>query len=342
MKTFLINILCCLFPMTLSGCGNTPSDKENRKETPKTVVEQNGKLSVKDGFLVNEKGRKITLRGVSFGWHNWWPRFYNSGAVSTFADDWQCSVVRAAMGVDPQQGYINQPQSSKQCVTRVVDAAIEKGIYVIIDWHSHTIRTQEAIAFFREMAHKYKDYPNVIYEIFNEPEKDSWEDVKNYSEKVIEAIRQIDTSNIILVGSPHWDQDVHLVADNPIQGYRNIIYTLHFYAATHHQDLRNRGNYALSKGIPLFVSECAGMEATGDGPIHHEEWKKWLDWMNKNHISWVAWAVADKNETCSMMLPSASSEGQWSDNDLKEWGKIVRNELKKNRKESTTQSIGIR
>lgn len=64
---------------------------------------------------------------------------------------------------------------------------------------------------------------------------------------------------------PHWDQDVHIAADNPITGYSNLMYALHFYAATHKEDLRKRADYALSKGLPLFVLECAGMEASGDG-----------------------------------------------------------------------------
>ncbi len=329
MKARIFSIGFCLFLFVFQCCGKNQykSEDENTRHEKKTVVEKNGKLSVDGTFLVNERGEKVVLKGVSFGWHNWWPRFYNEKTVQTLASDWQCTVVRAAMGVDPDRGYISDPQFSTDCVTRVVEAAIENGIYVIIDWHSHTIRTAEAVRFFREMALKYKDYPNIIYEIFNEPERDSWTDVKAYSEEVIQAIREIDKSNIILVGSPHWDQDVHIVADDPIIGYDNIMYTLHFYAATHHQFLRDRGNYAVSKGIPLFVSECAGMEATGNGPINYEEWQKWLNWMSENNISWVAWSVSDKDETCSMLLPTASSEGNWSDADLKEWGRIVRDEL---------------
>ena len=234
------------------------------------------------------------------------------------------------MGVDPDGGYIQDPEFALDCMTKVIDAAIENGIYVIIDWHSHTIKTNEAIDFFEKMATKYKTYPNIIYEIFNEPERDSWQDIKTYSEEVIKAIRAIDPNNIILVGSPHWDQDVHLVADNPIEGYNNIMYTLHFYAATHKDELRKRGDYAIKKGIPLFVSECAGMEATGDGLINYEEWQKWLDWMKSNSISWVAWSIADKNETCSMIQKTASSWGEWCEADLKEWGKVIKEELIKN------------
>lgn len=343
MKTHGLNLVLCLALFVIQGYCATPQyvgfesteeesveDKLDGNETKgKTFVEKLGKLSVDHTFLVNERGEKVILKGVSFGWHNWWPRFYNANVVRTLANDWECAVVRAAMGVDPDRGYISDPKFSTECVTRVVDAAIENGIYVIIDWHSHTIRTKEAVGFFSEMARKYKDYPNVIYEIFNEPEKDSWHDVKAYSEEVIKAIRETDKSNIILVGSSHWDQDVHLVADDPISGYENIMYTLHFYAATHGDFLRERGDYAISRGIPLFVSECAGMEATGNGPINAEEWGKWVDWMAENKISWAAWSVSDKDETCSMLLPSASNNGRWNDRDLKEWGKIVQVELLK-------------
>lgn len=179
------------------------------------------------------------------------------------------------------------------------------------------------------MANRYKDSPYVIYEIFNEPVEDSWETVKAYSEEVIRAIRAIDADNVILVGTPHWDQDVHLAVDNPIAGYKNIMYTLHFYAATHGQYLRERADYALSKGLPLFVSECASMEASGDGPVNRQEWDAWRNWMQKHDISWVCWSVSDKDETCSMLYPDASSEGNWAEKDLKDWGRIVKKELQK-------------
>ena len=135
-----------------------------------------------------------------------------------------------------------------------------------IDWHSHNLRQEEAKEFFTQMATRYKGVPNVIYEVFNEPVEDSWEQVKAYSVEVVKTIRAIEPDAVILVGCPHWDQDIHLAADDPITGYSNIMYTLHFYANTHGQWLRDRADYALGKGLPIFVSECAGMEASGDGP----------------------------------------------------------------------------
>ncbi len=288
----------------------------------------NGNLSVKGTLLVNEKGEEIVLRGVSYGWHNWWPRFYNKESVKWLADDWKCTVVRAAMGVGPRGSYIDKKEWSKEKIEAVVDGAIESGIYVIIDWHSHEIHQEEAVVFFAEMAEKYGKYPNVIYEIFNEPVNDSWEKVKSYSIEVIKAIREKDPDNIILVGSPHWDQDIHLVADNPISGYDNLMYTVHFYAATHGKELRDRSDYALKKGIPIFVSESAGMKADGNSAIDYKSWNAWIEWMEANKISWITWSVADKNETCSMLKPGASDTGNWDKDVLKESGIKTREMLR--------------
>jgi len=293
------------------------------------IIKQQGPLKVQGTQLVNEKGQPVVLRGMSFGWHNWWPRFYSAGTVKWLANDWKCTVVRAAIGVEPDQGYIKNPAWSKERAKAVVDAAIKEGIYVIIDWHSHNINLEEAKSFFREMATTYGTHPNVIYEIFNEPDKETWQEVKDYSIELIKTIRSIDPDNIILIGSPHWDQDIHLAADDPITGFSNLMYTMHFYAATHKQWLRDRCDYALKKGLPLFISESAGMEASGDGALNIEEWTKWIEWAEDRKVSWITWSVSDKNETCSVLLPSASSEGNWKDSDLKESGLKTREWLKK-------------
>jgi endoglucanase len=179
------------------------------------------------------------------------------------------------------------------------------------------------------MAVDYGKYPNVIYELFNEPDYETWPEVKAYSEELIKTIRAIDKKNIILVGSPRWDQDIHLPAADPIKGYENLMYTMHFYAGTHKQWLRDRTDEAIQKGLPVFISECAGMEATGDWPIDNVEWQKFVDWMDSRKLSWLAWSVSDKKETCSVLNPSASSDGGWKEVDIKEWGMKAREGLKK-------------
>lgn len=326
---FLIISIFLLFMMSCACSKNAAKDNNNEEidtETNLTFVQKHGALQVKGTSLLDAEGNPIVLRGVSLGWHNWWPRFFNAEAIHTLANEWKCTLVRIPLGVEPDGAYLDNPELGEQCVNAAVEACIKEGIYCIIDWHSHHIRTEEALKFFSKMAFKYGDVPNVIFEIFNEPDNTTnWPDVKAYSEEVIKTIRDVSPTSIILVGNPYWDQKIRLCADDPIENVSNIMYTVHFYAGTHKQELRDETSYALSKGLPVFISECAGMGASGGEDINQEEWQKWLAFMAENNLSYDIWSLTDKeNETCSMLLPSASDGGPWPDEDLNTWGKIVK------------------
>lgn len=288
-------------------------------------VKKHAQLKVTGTQLTDAHDSAVVLHGMSFGWHNLWPRFYNNGAVHELATRWNCTVIRASMGIQlNDSGYLKSPARSIQLIENVINACIKEGVYVIIDWHDHNIHQDEANEFFDLMSRKYGAYPNVIYELFNEPDHETWHEVKSYCEKIIKVIRANDPDNIILIGSPQWSQAVHLPAADPIKGYDNLMYTMHFYAGTHKKWLRDRTDEAMKNGLPVFISECAGMEATGDGPLDHNEWKLFKDWMDQKKLSWIAWSVSDKNETCSVLKPSALSGGNWKEEDIKEWGKLVK------------------
>ena len=293
-----------------------------------TPVQQWGQLKVEGTQLCDQNGNAVTLRGASLGWHNLWPRFYNAKAVKWIANDWKATVIRAAMGIMIEDNYLENPSFALDCMEPVVKAAIKEGVYVIIDWHSHELKTKDAVKFFGKMAKKYGKYPNVIYEIYNEPVEDTWESLKEYSKAVIDEIRLYDPDNIILVGCPHSDQDIHLVAESPLEGYTNLMYTVHFYAGTHKQYLRDRVDAAMQRGIPVFISECASMDASGDGKLDKDSWNEWVEFMEAKKISWVCWSVSDKNESCSMLLPRAKATGNWSKDLIKPWGRIVRETLR--------------
>jgi len=293
-------------------------------------VKNHGQLSVSGTQLVDKNNNPIVLRGMSFGWHSMWPRFYNEKAVAWLKKDFNCNVVRAAMGIElGEMSYMKEPQFSKEKIEAVIKGAIKSDIYVIIDWHSHNVNLKEAKEFFAEMSKKYAKYPNVIYEIFNEPDHETWPEIKAYAEEVIKVIRENDPNNIILIGSPHWDQDVDFPAADPIKGYNNLMYTMHFYAATHGKELRDKTDEAIKSGLPIFISESAGMEATGDGPLNYQAWQEYIDWMEERKLSWITWSISDKDETCSILKKSARSEGKWKKEDLKESGIKVREYLRR-------------
>ncbi len=283
-------------------------------------VKMHGQLKVNGTYIVDKNNVVVVLNGMSFGWSNFHPRFYTAAATRWLHKDWKCNVVRVALGVEPEKGYLKDSAGSLKLIKTVIETAIDEGIYVIIDWHSHNLNLNEAKGFFKEMATLYGKHPNIIYEIVNEPDYETWPEVKNYAIEIISTIRAIDSNNIILVGSPHWDQDIHLPAEDPITGFTNLMYTVHFYAATHKQSLRDRTEAAIAKGLPVFVSESAGMQATGDGPIDYPEWNKWINLLTAKKISWITWSVSDKDETCSVLNKTASDYGGWKKEDLKESG----------------------
>jgi endoglucanase len=293
-------------------------------------VAVHGQLYVSGRYMKDKNNATMNLRGQSFGWSSWWPQYWNANVVSWLATDFKVDIVRAAMGVDASPGYLTGDMTNqKNLVKTVVNAALVSGVYVIIDWHCEAFHQTEAVAFFSEMAQTYGSNPNVIYEILNEPTTQTWSQVKSYATAVIAAIRQYDPDNIIVVGCPQWDQMIRQVADSPITGYTNIMYTVHFYAASHGQWLRDDCSYALGKNTPIFVTECSGMEASGSGAINYTEWEAWFSFMEANSISWVNWSVSDKaGESCSILLPGAPSNGGWTSAQMNESGNYIRTKLR--------------
>jgi len=299
-----------------------------------TVVEKYGRLQVNGSHVTAENGDKISLAGMSLFWSNAGDGgdFYNSQTVNHLADDWKNPIIRAALGVketwDGGTGYIDNTAAQKAKIRTVIDAAIAKGVYVIIDWHTHAaeVYKDEAVAFFTEMAELYGNNDHVIYEIYNEPINQSWSDVKSYATDVIAGIRSKDPDNLIIVGSPTWSQDVDKAAADPIIGDPNLAYTLHFYANTHKQFLRDRALAAMNSGIALFVTEWGTTDASGNGGYNPQESEIWLNFMIENHISYVNWTVSHKNEDSCVVSPGAGIQGLTNGN-LTTSGIFIRNHL---------------
>ncbi|UCG47279.1 MAG: cellulase family glycosylhydrolase, partial [Phycisphaerales bacterium] len=287
-----------------------------------------GPLSVNGNRIVDQNDQPISFAGMSFFWTNdgWGgSKYYNADCLNWLVSDWGVTIVRAAMGVEDGGGYLDSPTNNKDRVKTIVDASIAAGIYVLIDWHSHNAEDYEAqaIAFFEEMATTYGGYDNVIYEIYNEPLSGcSWpNDIKPYAEAVIAAIRAIDPDNLIIVGSPEWSQRVDLPAADPITGYINIAYTIHFYPDMGHtQWLRDRGTAAMNAGIALMATEWGPKGTPG-----HEETLAWMNWCELNYVSHTAWAVNDKDEPWSILDPWIGMEtGGWTEEDLSTRGQILK------------------
>lgn len=324
---------------------NTSTTKKPAATVPKapsdpkgtTPVSQHGQLSVKNGQLVDKSGKGYQLRGMSTHGLTWFPEFVNESAFKTLRDDWNTNVVRLAMYVDEWgngQCYMGNKSESLELLEKGVDICIKLDMYVIIDWHvlnpgDPSKYTNEAKSFFETVSKRYAKYPNVIYEICNEPNGGaSWSgNIKPYAEKIIPVIRKNAPNSVIIVGTPTWSQEIDKPLSDPLS-YKNVMYAFHFYAATH-AGLRSNVENCVAQGLPVFVSEFGTCDASGGGANDFNETQKWLSYFDKQGISYCNWSICNKDETCSVLRPGTSANGNWSESNLTENGKWIRNWFRK-------------
>lgn len=313
------------------GGNDSGNDSGNNSDTGSNAgivtTVPTGRLQVSGTKLTDESGNIIQLRGVSTHGISWFPDYVNYDAFATLRDDWGANVVRIAMYPEEYNGYLSGGDKAalKQIIDNGVNYATELGMYVIIDWHvlnyAPSRHTQEACDFFAEMASKYSGHDNVIYEICNEPVGADWNsDIKPYAETVIGTIRQFDDHALILVGTNTWSQDVDSVVGNTLDD-GNVMYVAHFYAGTHKENIRNKISTALNAGVPVFISECSICDASGNGGIDYASANEWLDFMNSNQLSFIAWSLSNKAETSALISSGCSAKSGWSDGDLSETGR---------------------
>jgi len=293
---------------------------------PKGFVGVHGRLRVSGNKIVDKNGKPIALHGMSlYCWNQQGGAFYNASAITHFAQDWKCTVIRIAI---LPRAYQTNPTNEMNRVKTVVDACISNGIYAIIDWHSMQGAQNNiplAQKFFTEVATAYGKTPNIMYEPWNEPVQEAWPVIKAYHEAVIAKIRAVDPENIIICGSRHWDQECAEASANPITDFKNIAYSIHFYAATHRQSLRNNGATALKNGVALFATEYGTSSASGGGAYDPKESQLWWDWLDENSIGCANWSAAPLGETSAAFKPGTTPTGPWTDDMLKPSGLLVRN-----------------
>ena len=308
-----------------------PPSSEALSVDASTPFGQHGALHVENGKLTDENGNTVQLYGMSTHGIAWFPQYINYDSFRTLRDDWNTNCIRLAMYTAEYGGYCagGDKEQLKQLVRDGVSYATELGMYVIVDWHilsdyDPNQNKDEAIAFFREMAEVFADNDNVLYEICNEPNGGtSWDSIKSYAEEVIPVIRAQKPDAVILVGTPTWSQEIDKAAASPLDD-SNVLYTLHFYAGTHKDDLRNRLETCVQNGLPVFVSEFGMCDASGNGTNDFVSTTKWLDLLNKYQISFCCWNLANKDESSSVFKASSTALSDWTDDDFNESGRWIR------------------
>lgn len=302
-----------------------------------TPVGKHGTLSVKKvsaykaPTIVDKNGEPVQLRGASTHGVQWFPEYVNKDAFRSLRDEWGINTVRLALYAK-EGGYTQGSQNLMDSkIEEAVSAAKELGMYVIIDWHVLSYNPNdtlsEARTFFKKYATKYKNCSNVIFEICNEPTGTPWyngsnNDLYTYCKTVAKDIRDCGANNIIICGTNDWSQRVDEVAQKPLKddGFENIMYALHFYAATHYDNIKENYRKAIDAGTPIFVTEFGCCDASGNGGYDFDNADDWMKIMTENNVSYACWSLCNKGEAASMLNSSCSKTSKWTAADLSEVG----------------------
>ena len=234
---FLLSVFCCV-----AWAATSYDQAKPMRIGPVSVY---GALGTNGNKIVSlSSGQEVMLRGMSLFWGDAiGVPYYNEIAISWAGDYLGIDVFRYAMPaqyynsdglasepVAASYAYISSPTSAMTRLDRMVAAAIENDIYIIIDWHSHRAEQEQssALGFFRQAAERYKGIPNIIWEVYNEPVHTDMGTVARYANTVIAAIR-VNSPNLALVGTPNWSQ----MGSCGGVSQTNVAYVFHVYAASH-------------------------------------------------------------------------------------------------------------
>lgn len=288
-------------------------------------------LHVRGTRLVNDRDEPVKLRGISTHGLAWFPQYVNAKLFGELASDWHANVVRLAMYTAENDGYCTDGNKDqlRALVLDGVHLATDANLYAIVDWHilsdnNPLEHADEAEAFFRDTSRALADHDNVLYEICNEPNgTTTWADVKSYADRIIPVIRANDPDAVVIVGTPEWSQRVDQAAADPLP-FDNVLYSLHFYAATHKDDLRARMNEAIRSGLPVFVSEFGICDASGNGSIDADSAASWVRAMDEAGVGYVMWNLSNKDESSSAIAAGCDKVAGFADGDLSTSGRWLR------------------
>ncbi|MEU3526228.1 cellulase family glycosylhydrolase [Streptomyces sp. NPDC038707] len=330
-SAFTLNGVAC------TGSVEDPPPNPDPNPGNGTPVGVNGQLHVCGVNLCNQYNRPIQLRGMSTHGIQWFSKCYNSAALDALAKDWKSDLLRIAMYVQ-ENGYETDPAGFTSRVNSLVDMAEARGMYALIDFHTLTpgdpnYNLDRAKTFFASVAARNAAKKNVIYEIANEPNGVSWTAIKNYAEQVIPVIRAADPDAVIIVGTRGWSSlgvsdgsNETEVVNNPVNA-TNIMYTFHFYAASHKDNYRATVSRAASK-LPLFVTEFGTVSATGGGAMDQASTTAWLDLLDQLKISYANWTYSDANESSAALKPGACDGTDYSSSGvLTESGALIKSRI---------------
>jgi endoglucanase len=323
-----VSVLALALAVAVVACGSVTANRPpvpTRTPTPTatpTPLPHNPALIVRDAHLATADGQSATLIGVSHSSLEYSCQGDGHFALADFQAmrGWGMNVVRFPLW---SRFWLNADGSCptyQQTVLAAVRAAEAAHLYVILDlqWSLALAKpaytdsngyanyqypmpdTGEAVQFWRAVAAQYRDDPNVLFDIYGEPNAVSWDVWYNGGtitmpagsyqaigmRGLVDVVRGIAPSNVIIVSGINWGYDLQEVGTTYTFPESNLLFGTHPF------------NY--SNKQPWDFDRAFGEGAGGRFAAIGTEFGSYdcqtgyiasvIAYFNQHHMSWLAWS----------------------------------------------------
>ncbi len=250
-------------------------------------------------------------------------------SVSRAINGWKVNLIRLPLAQDRWFGKMKDQNDGgaayRALVDNLVDTCAAAHVYIDLDLHwsdcgkwvndggrlgQHNMPDENSVVFWHDLATRYRNHPNVIFGLYNEPHDVSWEVWRNGGtvadippdwnrdqtrtkfdsvglQKLYDTVRATGAQNLVTVAGLDWGYDLSGVLDgNAITG-TNCVYETHPYPNKKNWN-KNFGEVSLK--YPVYAGEWGfgGRAFSGtNGPAYGQQLMEYL----KGHDirMWTAW-----------------------------------------------------
>jgi endoglucanase len=288
------------------------------------------RLHTEGNKVLDASGQPVWLYGVNIASLEWrTDGDHARESVNRAINDWKVNFIRLPLAQDfwfgRRTNQLDGGASYRAIVDDLVATCAVARVYIDLDLHwsdcgkwineggklgQHNMPDSNSILFWQDVAVRYKNHPNVVFGLYNEPHDVSfaiWRDGGTAADKpaqwnpdqaivtyeavgmqqLYDTVRATGATNVVTVSGLDWGFDLSGVLQGHALAGTNLVYETHPYPF---KDTNWDGNFgAISEKFPVYVGEWGfggrRRNSTNDLTYAHDL----MDYTRQHHLHWTAW-----------------------------------------------------
>lgn len=272
---------------------------------------QHGRLKMLNNRLVDQNDNPITLRGLNTGPNICETYRFNLDALRClkyYGVNYLRLNVYIHWNPDPTKTYLYSEENRVKmdaAIEEIVENCTALGIYVLIGWHSHNVHNPQSAdtdleaqkTFFRKFSQMFGSYGNVMFELHNEPWRDTAASLITGMKECYNIIRGNAPYAVIMTGHGREgsgkDDSQEMINQLAANGMSDVFVSQHPYLPQSGLTTKAAVDTYINKvlGKPIVFTEFGGRGATSESNDSITEY--FMRKCEENHILNGFWSYAD-------------------------------------------------